>query len=475
MAGEKGVEVEPSGLVNTLQGHVDDIRSQLQCGICIRLLYEPFTLACGHTFCYSCLSSWFAGGKSKRTCPDCRAPVKAQPAPAYLVRTVVQIFTTRAELLDKGETTAEHLTHRQEESGKLDQDKSNTDPQHGGLFGGLFNPKPPPLQPVVDLDDGVMRCPVCNWELADEEVCAGCGYEYHGDSDGTDYSDESDELSGTDNYDSIIDDEADDDGFGDIEDDDEVWGTYGLPGMGAPDSIPYPAVFSPFYEPGMQWPPRQWSRPSRPNGSGVILTDPSEYDDHFDDEENEYDEADSFIDDDEHMNHEDDDSQSEPSTVVDSGRGWQPGSYRRRIPPISILSDDDEDEDEVGEGVREDHYDDDDDDDEEDEDEDSVVGRPHRRQFPTFASDEEEDEDGETDDEENPGGHYFHDAVENHQTEESDSSELSSPPPRRPTRPARGPGVTFGNAITIDDSEDEQPVGPVRRTAQRRHARFSPY
>lgn len=42
-----------SQLVNTLQGHVDDIRSRLQCGICIRPLYEPFSLACGHTFCYT--------------------------------------------------------------------------------------------------------------------------------------------------------------------------------------------------------------------------------------------------------------------------------------------------------------------------------------------------------------------------------------------------------------------------------------
>ena len=416
------------------------------------------------------------------------------------------MFTSRAELLDKGETTAEHLTHRQEESGKLDKDKSNTDPHHGGLFGGLFNPKPPTLQPVVDIDDGVMRCPVCNWELADGEVCAGCGYEYHGDSDGTDYSDEESDLSGTDPYDSIIDDEADDDGFGDIEDDDEVWGTYALPvpGMAGirPNGAPYPPAFSPFYEPGRQWPPRQWSRPSGPAGPGVILTDPSEYDEHFDEEENEYDEADSFIDDDEHMDHEDDLSQSDPSTVVESGRGWEPGSYRRRIPPISILSDDDdEDDDEDVDGVREDELDDEDEDDEEEdeedsivagpfrhqvptyslddeleEDEDSVVARPNRRQFPTYSfnDEEEEEEDGETDDTENAGA-YYHDAVENHQTEESDSSDRSSPQIRRPIRPARGPGVTFGNAITIDDSEDEQPVGPVRRTTQRRHARFSPY
>lgn len=73
MAGGHGSEAEPSGvrarrsplgrrggpiltrsqLVNTLQGHVDDIRARLQCGICIRPLYEPFSLACGHTFCYT--------------------------------------------------------------------------------------------------------------------------------------------------------------------------------------------------------------------------------------------------------------------------------------------------------------------------------------------------------------------------------------------------------------------------------------
>lgn len=46
-------------LVNTLQGHVDDIRTLIQCGICIRPLYEPFTIACGHTFCYSVSPFYF--------------------------------------------------------------------------------------------------------------------------------------------------------------------------------------------------------------------------------------------------------------------------------------------------------------------------------------------------------------------------------------------------------------------------------
>ncbi|KAJ5408709.1 hypothetical protein N7509_002592 [Penicillium cosmopolitanum] len=482
-------------LVNTLQGHVDDIRSQLQCGICIRPLYEPFTLACGHTFCYSCLDSWFAGGKSKRTCPDCRAPVKTQPAPAYLVRTVVQMFTSRAELLDKGETTADHLSHREEESGRLDKDKANTDPQHGGLFRGLFKEKVQIPPPVADLDDGVMRCPICSWELGEDESCAGCGYTYPEN------------------------DEADDDGFGDIEDDDPVWGGFALPGsfprdLGAapPAGISWHDGLPPFYQPGAPWPPRGYEHaplPPLPPPPGVILTDPSEYDEHYIDEENEYDEQDSFIDNEEHMDREDDDSQSEHSTVMESGDGWQAGNSRRPIVlDETILSDDEEEED-------------DDDDDEDEDEEGSVARRPPRRLIGTFSSDDDEEEEEEeeeddmdedesslvgpggpwgipashgdsyhdapsspthteeTDDGENPeldlapGRRYLQNVVED--SEESESSDPSSPPPRRHTRPVGSTGVTFGNAITIDDSEEEQPVGPVRRQVQRRQPRYSPY
>lgn len=39
-------------LLQTLQGHVEEVRALIQCGICVRPLYEPYTLACGHTFCY---------------------------------------------------------------------------------------------------------------------------------------------------------------------------------------------------------------------------------------------------------------------------------------------------------------------------------------------------------------------------------------------------------------------------------------
>jgi len=72
-------------LLQTLESSVDDLRSLVTCRICLRLLYEPYTIACGHTFCYGCLSQWFVNNRARKTCPDCRHHVTRQPAPAYMV------------------------------------------------------------------------------------------------------------------------------------------------------------------------------------------------------------------------------------------------------------------------------------------------------------------------------------------------------------------------------------------------------
>ncbi len=67
---------------------MDDIRDLVSCRVCIRPLYQPYTIECGHTFCYGCLVRWFDANntnRSKKSCPDCRAVVNHQPAPAYLV------------------------------------------------------------------------------------------------------------------------------------------------------------------------------------------------------------------------------------------------------------------------------------------------------------------------------------------------------------------------------------------------------
>ena len=71
--------------LQTIESSLEDLRSLVTCRICVKLLYEPYTIQCGHTFCYSCLAQWFRAHNVNKTCPDCRAGVSQQPAPAYVV------------------------------------------------------------------------------------------------------------------------------------------------------------------------------------------------------------------------------------------------------------------------------------------------------------------------------------------------------------------------------------------------------
>lgn len=82
---------DPVGLLETLETSLDDIRTLITCRVCVRPLFEPYTIECGHTFCYGCLVRWFERDRTKKSCPDCRADVLRPPAPAYLVRT--RIYT----------------------------------------------------------------------------------------------------------------------------------------------------------------------------------------------------------------------------------------------------------------------------------------------------------------------------------------------------------------------------------------------
>ncbi|KAJ5915149.1 hypothetical protein N7454_011261 [Penicillium verhagenii] len=481
---------EASGLVNTLQGHVDAIRGLIQCGICIRPLYEPFTLACGHTFCYSCLSSWFAGGKSKRTCPDCRAPVKTQPAPAYLVRAVVQMYTSRAELLGIEETTAEHSKNHKEEIEKLEKDKANTDPQSGGLFGGLFTPKPAQPKPVIDIDDNIVRCPHCAWELEDGQSCGGCGYVYRPDPEGTDYS--GSDFSDSDDYDSILDGDDDDD---DEEDEDEEAGpqtslsrTLNAPyhtfnrsvfGSLLPDLHPHP-----FYFPGVRQTThgQPWNY-SHSNPVYEDEADDGEMDrDHEGEEEEEDYYEESFIDDEEHTQREREESESDHSTVIgasrarnhDSSRGPPIVQYPRVFGPSSTAEPEGYDWDSEDEArlarFREPVIDVD--------LSESGSEDPGPRGHDQVLSSISNGSSQATDDSESSPiitSRRYHptSVIPASSDDEIDDDDSSSPPRTR----IRTTGSNSHNAIAIDDSDEDEelPVGPVRRTTQRRQARFSPY
>ena len=97
-----------ASLLDAIDKGLEDIRSVITCRVCVRPLYEPFTVECGHTFCYSCLMSWFEKNAANKTCPDCRAKITRKPAAAYLVQTIrtsrrflVANLTYRSEILPK--------------------------------------------------------------------------------------------------------------------------------------------------------------------------------------------------------------------------------------------------------------------------------------------------------------------------------------------------------------------------------------
>lgn len=377
------------------------------------------------------------------------------------------MFTSRAELLDKGETTAEHLKNQREEAERLDKDRANRHPHKGGLFGGLFKPKAPSLKPVVDVDDGVVRCPGCAWELEDGEQCENCGWRYRPDEDRTDYSG-TDDLSETD-FDSMYDDEAED-GFGGIDDDDSIWGAYGPYLQQNPEAAAAITHFHALLDGAYR--PQPWGSFHPMAGS---RTDGSEYDEEEDDD---YDYMDSFVDDEEIENSEHYDSESDRVTVLDGARPQNPPPLPRGVPSaapapyVPISEDEDEDEDS-----------------EFDDEEDSVRAPRATWEVPTSSQRDATSSsltyhdtrsspactsEAETNDTEDPPitRSYQWGSIPPEEDDESGSTSSSSPPPRRPARDA---GASVRNAITIDDSEDEQPVGPVRRAAQRRRARFSPY
>ncbi|KAL8764329.1 MAG: hypothetical protein Q9184_000034 [Pyrenodesmia sp. 2 TL-2023] len=159
---------------SVLESSVDDLRNLVACRICIRPMYEPYTTQCGHTFCYTCLRQWFDRDHGKMTCPDCRAHVKHQPAPAYLVREIAQTFVNTAALLPPGETTEDHKNIQREEAEIIEQDRTD-EGRFGGLFKGRFKHHFHHPAPIRDGPDGVDRCPMCTWEIEDG-MCASCGY-----------------------------------------------------------------------------------------------------------------------------------------------------------------------------------------------------------------------------------------------------------------------------------------------------------
>ena len=57
-AQQKERRTDTTQQLKALKGEFDSLRSHLTCKVCDRLLYQPYTIACGHTYCYTVRQFW---------------------------------------------------------------------------------------------------------------------------------------------------------------------------------------------------------------------------------------------------------------------------------------------------------------------------------------------------------------------------------------------------------------------------------
>ncbi|KAL5513271.1 hypothetical protein ACEPAH_3669 [Sanghuangporus vaninii] len=97
------------------------IQENLQCQICLELLYMPHTLVpCGHVFCQRCLQNWFRSAPRQdeggvevlpmiwriKTCPCCRSRIHHRPVPLFVLKNISSIFASN-EHVDDGNVTSD--------------------------------------------------------------------------------------------------------------------------------------------------------------------------------------------------------------------------------------------------------------------------------------------------------------------------------------------------------------------------------
>lgn len=331
--------------------------------------------------------------------------------------------------MDTGETTEDHGKRQREEAQRVERDKADTDPRTGGLFKGKFKAKVPIQQPVLDLEDNVFRCPVCSWELEEDEGCVRCGYlpdDASVTSTGT--GTEGSDLDGNSEMTDYFDDGED--GFD--ETDDLDWNVFGVPVAELPPNVQdrlydLPGDYG-FLDYHLGHP-----RIAPATAGGRRLAPAGidhEEEDEEEDEEDE-DDMDSFIVDD--INGEQEHgSESDHSTVVGDDENSTHGHYNgSQLCPDASMSDDGNDsleEDASGSETGE------------DDEEDRIQPLPSRRMS----------------------------QLNGYGTTNLQPFHSSARLYRRDQLPAHSVGSSSRTAINVDDESDEGPVGPVRRTRVRR-------
>ncbi|GES93881.1 RING finger protein PSH1 [Rhizophagus clarus] len=134
-------------------------KSGLACIICTGYLANPCTINCGHSFCYSCLREWLKTNRENGSkCPSCRAKITTYPVLSYVLK-------------DQVEAMIEQLPP-EEKKGVLEtlEKEDQIYRQISDHWAGIFDPS---VRPLLDEEDGVLRCPNCGWEV-EGSICGNC-------------------------------------------------------------------------------------------------------------------------------------------------------------------------------------------------------------------------------------------------------------------------------------------------------------
>ncbi|KAF9581038.1 hypothetical protein BGW38_002096 [Lunasporangiospora selenospora] len=167
-------------------------KASLQCSICVDFFASPFTIECGHTFCYTCLHSWLEIHKS---CPTCRMKLLRRPTLSFTIRDQVQSYVT--EMIEPDRSAVQKRLSEEDEHMKRLQIRQED------LWKGVFKPFNFAEYggSVMDDEDGVRRCVSCGWEVSGG-ACVNCSTLYSDAEESDNSQNNSDAESEPDAYDS---------------------------------------------------------------------------------------------------------------------------------------------------------------------------------------------------------------------------------------------------------------------------------
>eukprot|EP00931_Biecheleriopsis_adriatica_P094279 TRINITY_DN67947_c0_g1_i1.p1 TRINITY_DN67947_c0_g1~~TRINITY_DN67947_c0_g1_i1.p1 ORF type:complete len:427 (+),score=98.81 TRINITY_DN67947_c0_g1_i1:43-1281(+) len=118
----------------------EEIPSHLECAICMKLLLEPVSVPCGHTFCRGCLEQSLG---YRNLCAVCRAPVPAGSAVNILIRNMISAQYPRALANRRREVEEEQREAERSAEAERQQEARGSATQEDGTAGRA------PILPVL--------------------------------------------------------------------------------------------------------------------------------------------------------------------------------------------------------------------------------------------------------------------------------------------------------------------------------------